>query len=56
MILKCKVHGVKLIIRGTVRTIALPPGSFGHNCRLLTEFAPKEGQIGKCEIVKEQEG
>lgn len=49
---RCKVHMVSLNIEGNRRTIELPPGSWGENCKLLTLKDPKPGKYANCEIEK----
>lgn len=55
---RCKTHDVRLIIDGQTRSFHNPPGSYAGipQCQLHLTFEPKEGKMGDCEIVKEQEG
>lgn len=50
MILVCKTHGVRISIKGSIRRIEPPPGSYGNPCRIMTEPRPKPGKLGNCEI------
>ena len=55
---RCQTHDVRLIVDGKRWSFHNPRGSYAGvpKCQLHLTFEPKEGKMGDCEIVKEQEG
>ena len=55
---RCQTHDVRLIVDGKRWSFHNPQGSYAGipKCQLHLTFEPKEGKMGDCEIVKEQEG
>jgi len=55
---RCQTHDVRLIVDGKRWSFHNPQGSYAGipKCQLHLTFEPKEGKVGDCVIVKEQEG
>jgi len=52
---KCATHNIRITEDEKRRQVETPQGSIRGMppCRMLTIFEIKEGQVGECQIVKE---